>query len=275
MSPKKVFILFMSVALIFTSCSKYQKILKSTDNEAKFNAAVAYFEKKDYYRALPLFEELISVYRGQDRAEKIYYYYAYCNYYLEDYELAAYHFENFVNTFPRSQYTEECAFLHAYCFYKSSPDFSLDQENTIKAIAKMQIFVNKYPYSPRVAECNTLIDKLRYKLEEKAFSLSKLYYNKEDYKAAVTSFKNLTTDFPSTSFKEEAMYYITKSYYLYAHNSIENRKAERFSATVDAGNEFLNQFPNSKLAKEVRDIIESAKNQINKNKLTDTRPIKP
>lgn len=274
MSLKKILILFIGAALI-TSCSKYQKILKSTDSEAKFNAAVAYFEKKDYFRALPLFEELMPTYRGQGRAEKIYYYYAYCNYYLEDYELAAYHFENFVNTFPRSEYTEECAFLHAYCFYKSSPNFSLDQENTVKAIAKMQIFVNKYPASTRVAECNALIDKLRYKLEEKAFSLSKLYFNIDDYKAAVTSFKNLLTDFPATSFKEEAMYYVAKSYYLYARNSIETRKAERFSATIDTGNEFLNQFPGSEWAKEVREIVESSKNQINKNKFTDSRPIKP
>lgn len=271
---KKLFI-FLTALTLLASCSKYQKILKSTDSEAKFNAAVAYYEKKDYYRALPLFEELISVYRGQNRAEKVYYYYAYCNYYLEDYELAAFHFETFVNTFPRSEYTEECAFLHAYCFYKSSPEFSLDQENTLKAIAKMQIFVNRYPASTRVAECNTLIDKLRYKLEEKYFSVSKLYYDKADYKAAITSFKNLLTDYPATSFKEDAMYYIAKTYYLYAQNSVENRKAERFSATVDAGNEFLHQFPDSKSAKEVKDIVESSKNQINKNKLTDNRPIKP
>jgi outer membrane protein assembly factor BamD len=274
MSLKKIFILFIGVTL-FTSCSRYQKLLKSTDADAKFAAAVAYFDKKDYFRALPLFEELISVYRGQGRAEKVYYYFAYCNYYLEDYELAAYHFDNFVNTFPRSQYTEECAFLHAYCFYKSSPEFSLDQENTIKAIAKMQIFVNRYPASERVAECNALIDKLRYKLEEKEFSLSRLYYNKGDYKAAITSFKNLLTDYPSTSFKEDAMFYVAKSYYLYALNSIENKKAERLLATVDASNEFLNQFPESKSAKEIRQILESCKNQINKNKFTDSRAIKP
>jgi outer membrane protein assembly factor BamD len=263
---KKVFILLAALALL-ASCSKYQKILKSTDGDAKFNAAVAYFEKRDYFRALPLFEELVSIYRGQGRAEKVYYYFAYCNYYLEDYELAAYHFENFVNTFPRSEYTEECAFLHAYCYYKSSPEFSLDQENTSKAIAKMQIFVNKYPTSKRVAECNTLIDKLRYKLEEKSFSLSKLYFDIGDYKAAVTSFKNLLVEYPSTSFREDAMFYVAKSYYLYAQNSIETRKAERFSATVDAGNEFLNQFPDSKSAKEMREIVESSKSQINKNKI--------
>ena len=92
-----------TVLLVAVSCSKYQKILKSTDSDAKYNAAVKYYEKKDYYRALPLLEELITVYRGQGRAEKVYYYYAYSNYYLEDYELAAYHFETFANTFPKTR----------------------------------------------------------------------------------------------------------------------------------------------------------------------------
>ena len=85
---RKILFLFIA-AVVLASCSKYQKLLKSTDSEAKYNAAVKYYEKKDYYRSLPLFEELISLYRGQKRGESIYYYYAYSSYHLEDYELAA------------------------------------------------------------------------------------------------------------------------------------------------------------------------------------------
>jgi len=250
---------------MLASCSKYQKLVKSTDMDAKYTAAIKYYDKKDYYRATPLFEELISVFRGQARAEKVYYYYCYCNYYLEDYELAAYHFETFVNTFPKSEFTEECAFMHANCYYKNSPEYSLDQESTIKAIAKFQIFVNRYPQSKRLEECNTIIDKLRYKLEEKSFNISKLYYNTGNYKAAVTSFRNLMHDFPSTTFKEEAMYYIAKSYYLYAQNSIETRKKERFALVVETGNEFISNFPESKSAKEIKSLIENSRRQVSKN----------
>lgn len=252
------------VLAVLASCSRYQKILKGTDPEAKYNAAIKYYEKKDYYRALPLLEELISLYRGQQRGERIYYYYANSNYQLEDYEFAAFHFDNFVNTFPKSEFAEECAFMHAYCFYKGSPEYSLDQESTVKAIAKLQIFVNRYPQSSRLEECNALIDKLRYKLEQKWFDISKLYYNTGDYKAAVTAFKNMLHDFPSTTLKEEAMFYIAKSYYLYAQNSIETRKNERYSATIDAGNEFLSSFPESKSGREIKVLIEISKRHINK-----------
>ena len=54
--------------LLFSSCSKYQKILKSTDLNLKFDKAVAYYEKEDYNRALPLFEELSTVFRGSAKA---------------------------------------------------------------------------------------------------------------------------------------------------------------------------------------------------------------
>ena len=47
-------------------------MMKSTDMEAKYNAAVKYYEKKDYYHALQLFEELITVYRGTSKAEQSY-----------------------------------------------------------------------------------------------------------------------------------------------------------------------------------------------------------
>src|SRR5215210_3457287 len=144
---KKYFALLISVAMIFISCSKYQRVLKGTDMEKKYAYAEKYFQKKDYYRALQLLEELISVYKGTTKGEQTYYYYTYCNYYTGDYAMAAYHFNNFVQTYPNSKYAEEMQFMHAYCYYLDSPIPSLDQTNTLDAIEKFQLFINKFPKS--------------------------------------------------------------------------------------------------------------------------------
>ena len=89
---RKYFILLvLSFLLVGTAC-KYQKILKSTDLNLKYEMAVKYYEKKDYSRAFPLFEELLNLYKGTAKAQDIYYYYAMCNYGLDDYALASYHF---------------------------------------------------------------------------------------------------------------------------------------------------------------------------------------
>src|ERR1017187_5838846 len=110
-----------------TSCDNYSKMAKKASVEQKYQMAMAAFEKAEYYRALPLLEELITVYRGTANGEKVLYYYAYCNYNTNDFILAAYHFKSFVKQFPTSAKAEECAYMNAYCYYLTSPAYSLDQ----------------------------------------------------------------------------------------------------------------------------------------------------
>jgi outer membrane protein assembly factor BamD len=115
----KVRQLFLSGLILLTAvaCSKYQKVLKSNDYELKYVKAKEYYNKNDYFRALPLFEELVNVFKGTDRAENLYYYYAYCHFGLGDYMTAMYHFKNYASTFKNSEHEEECQYMYAYCFY--------------------------------------------------------------------------------------------------------------------------------------------------------------
>ena len=231
---------------------------------AKMEAAVRYFNKGDYYKALPLFEELIAVYRGTRKAEKTYYYYAYTNYRLHDYQAAAYDFENFTKTFPTREFTEECSFMHAYCFYQDSPKYSLDQSNTYTAINELQLFADKYPRSARIEECNKLIDQLREKLETKTYESAKLYYNMEAYKAATTTFKNLLHDFPSTKYRESALFLTFKAGFSFAEGSIDSKREERYHDALRSFGEFSIAFPESKHMKEAMDIADDIKKKLDK-----------
>ena len=258
--------------LLLTSCSEYTRIQKGQDVDAKLDLAIKLYNKSEYYKALPLFEELITVFRGTKKAEKTYYYYSYTNYRLGDFETAAYNFENFANTFPSSESAEECAFMHAYCYYESSPDFSLDQTSTIKAINELQLFTDRYPRSSNVEKCNNLIDQLRGKLELKAYNNAQMYYNMESYKAGITSFKILLHDFPSTNFKEDVLFKIVKASFLLAENSIEEKKSERYNETLLAHAEFISVFPDSRQREKVDAIAALARKKLIKlNILTAVR----
>ena len=249
--------------MIFSSCSDYTKLLKSTDYNKKYDAAIAFYEQKEYTKALALLQELVSVYRGTAKGEKIMYYYAYATYAVGDYLLAGYHFNNFVKTFPASDKTEECAFMYAYCYYLESPKYSLDQTDTKSAIKELQFFLNKYPESKRKEECNNLIQKLRGKLEEKYYRISKQYYFLDDYQAAITSFENVLKDFPDTRYREEVMYMIVKANYTFATKSIDNKKAGRLKAAIDSYNKFVSYFPeNSKYLREIDGYYAAAKKQL-------------
>ncbi|MCD4789761.1 MAG: outer membrane protein assembly factor BamD [Bacteroidales bacterium] len=238
-----------TVALI--SCSKYQRIQKNQDYQYKYEKAIEYYDKEDYYRALNLFDQVMPFFRGTKEAETISYKYAYAYYNQKDYILASYYFDRFAKTFPRSDKAEECAFMTAYCKYLDSPIYKLDQTNTIEAIKGLQLFANAYPNSERIEQCNELIDELRAKLQKKEFEIAKLYLKMDRYKAAVTSFENLLKEYPETEFREEAMFYSIKAYYFYASKSVKSKRKERYFEAVDIYNDFVIMYPDSDFNKDV------------------------
>jgi outer membrane protein assembly factor BamD len=256
---------YLSIGLLLfslVSCSDYQKLLTSTDYELVYKRAFEYFDKKDYTRASALFEQLIGLYRATDKAEEINYRYAYCYFHQQDYTTAAYYFQNFLVSFPGSPLAEECAFMVAYCLYEDSPNSNLDQTNTVKAITELQTFMNRYPASKRVEECNKLIDELRDKLVKKSFDSASLYFKLEDYKAAITALKNSLKEYPETQYREEMMFLILKSSYELARNSVYEKMRERYQVTVESYLTFKEEFPESKHLKEVERIFANASNNL-------------
>ncbi len=252
------FLLVLIPAMLLFSCGRYQRILKSSNYDEKYDAAIDYYEKGEFNKALPLLEELTTAFRGTTRGERVHYYFAYTNFYLEDYELASYHFKNFARTYPASTHTEESMFMSAKCFYLNSPSSSLDQSNSYSAIGEFQLFVNLYPHSKYVAECNELIDKLRLKLQTKQFENAKLYYNIGDYNASIVAFNNVLKDFPDSRYREEIMYLIVKSWHNYAKNSIDTKKGERYSQLIESYLKFVDNYPNSRYLKEAEGYYSDA-----------------
>ena len=265
---KRIYIILVLAALVLSSCSKHQKLLKSSDNEAKYAAAIQDYENHDYYRALQLFQQLINFYQGTEKAQKMQFYYAYCYYYQKDYILASYYFKRFTTNYPRSEYAEEAMYMNAYCYYLDSPPFSLDQTNTYTAINELQLFIDTYPNSDRVEECTNLIDRLREKLQKKAFNAANLYYKMQQYEAAITSYNTMLNDYPGTDYKEEILFNILKSYYYYGLKSIQSKQAERYQAALDAYNEFIFQYPDSKFLKDANAIRDQVKEKIESEQLT-------
>lgn len=260
-------LIFIFLFIIFNGCrSEYEKLKRSPDVAKKYEKAKEYYNKKDYFRALPLFEELVTIYRGTDEAETIYYYYAYCTYGMKDLLAARFHFKTFADTYPNSKYAEECRFMAAYCYYFESPTYSLDQENTYKAIESLQLFINLYPNSERVKESNDLIDKLRSKLELKSYEIAKLYYNIGDYKSAIISFRNSIDDFPDTKYREEMEYLMVKSSFLFAKNSVETKQIERYNETLKLFNTFAENYSNSDYIKDANNINRDALKELESKK---------
>lgn len=257
------FLGFMLLLSVFSCRSQFEKVRTSNDPELILKAANAYYDSEEYQKAQTLLELSLSNFRGRRESEDIYFRYAYTFYYTGQYILASYQFRNFAQTYSTSRYREESDFMEAYSNYRLSPTFRLDQSYTGKAIDGFQLFVNTYPQSERVEECNNLIDELRKKLEEKAFDEAKLYFDLRKYQSAIWVADNLLKDFPETDNAEEVRFLMARSAYLLAQNSVVDKQQERFEEAQVMAAEFLTKYKGSKYTKEISDIKKSSEKQIN------------
>ena len=110
-----------------------------------------------------------------------------------------------------------------------SPEYSLDQADTNKAIEKLQNFIDTYPNSEYLVEANALMRKMNEKLEKKVFENAKGYNTISDYKSAIVALDNFIADYPGTPFKEEALFYKYDSAYQLGINSVPAKMQERLN----------------------------------------------
>lgn len=266
--------LVLLVALAAGCKSKFEKLRASNNIAQKYQEAVKYYNNKKYSKALILFEDLVTKYRGQAEAEDLYYYTAYTNYYLRDYTSARFHFKQFTDTYPNSTRAEECRYMGAYCYFLESPKTGLDQEYTYRAIEALQLFINLYPNSERAQEASGLIQQLRDKLETKAFNNAKLYLDmglSDDYRAAVIAFDNVLREFPDTKYAEEMEFLSIKAQYLYANQSSTRRQEERFDEVLEMYNNFILAYPESKFRKDADQLKRDAESGIQQAKKYTTQ----
>ena len=219
--------------------------------------------KKRYANAQTLFEDIMPFYKTGKEFEDIYYKYAYCAYYQEDYTNAENLYKTFLEIFPNSSRSEEIDYMRSYCYYKQSPKSELDQTNTIKAMGMMQIFINTHPGSARIKEASDIIDICRAKMEKKDFLSAQLYYDIGQFRAAGVAFASLLNAFPESQKADEYHFMIIKSNYRFADElSVESKQAERFEQVITQCTDFIDRYPDSKLAKDVEHYLNLSRNNI-------------
>jgi outer membrane protein assembly factor BamD len=261
------YLYFIFALFIGVSCGKFRKIEKSQDWRVKYEAALNYYNnKKDYYRASVLFEQIIPVVRGLPEGEKVQFYLAYCQFYDKLYLLASEQFKTFYETYGRSSMAEEARYMFAYSLYSSSPKDNLDQSNSIDAMNAMQEFLNRFPNSKFRDQAIEVITTTQKKLERKGFDNAYQYYKMRQYKAAIVALNNFKNNFPDSEFLEQAYYLVIVSEYKLAEQSIYSKQEERYKGVVEHYKEFVDKYPSSTFLREGEKMYADSLEKLNKSK---------
>ena len=228
----------MMIAVLFSSCGEYNKILKSTDYELKYSYAKKYFNMKEFTKSATLLEELVPIYKGTASAEESLYLLAQSYYGQKDYLTASQYFNTYYTTYPKGEYTELARYYSGYGLYLDSPDPRLDQTQTYKAIAELQLYLEYYPQSERAKEAQNIMFELQEKLAFKELLATRLYYNLGTYmgnnfQSSVITAQNALKNYPYSKYREEFMYYVIQSKYELAMVSVEEKLQGRYRDVVD------------------------------------------
>lgn len=263
-------IITIFAAIALTSCGEYQKAQKSTDYDYKLDFAKRAFEQKKYVQSATILTDIVTVFKGTEKAEDALYLLALSHYENKDYTNSGAYFKTYYSRYPKGKYTELARFYCGYGYYLDSPDTQLDQSGTIKAIEELQAFLDYYPKSDKISIAQNAIFELQDKLTLKELQNAQLYYNLgnymgNNYESAVIVAKNAIKNYPYSRYKEDLEMLVLKARYQEATQSVEEKKIDRFRTVVDEYYSFINNYPDSPNRKEADNIFKIAQNHIEEN----------
>ena len=238
------------------SCkSQYEMLLSSNDVEAKYAAAMDYFNNKKYQKAAQLFESMAVLTSGTARDDTVQYYWGLSNYRFKDFYTAESNFARFVENFPRSPFAADAAFYRLDCMYRATYRWELDQLPTRSCMASISEYMRENPDdTPHIQACEEMMKDLQRRLDRKDFEAGRQYYTMEDYPAARVKLRNVLKNNADNMYREDVLYYTAMASYHYARLSVVDKQKERYLVFVDDYLNFTGEYPDSHYRNELDGI---------------------
>ncbi len=247
---KKILFLII-VSIYFFGCSSSVNTVNMTPDE-RLNYAKSLYNDEDYLDALNEFQSLILQYPGNSIIDDAQYYLAMTRFKRGEYIMGAYEFSKLVKNMPASTYLADAQFMLAECYYELSPNYTLDQKYTKKAIEEFQAFIDFFPTNPKVTEAEKKISEMNDKLALKEYNSAGIYEKMDDYSASLIYYTDVIDTYHDTKYAPLAMYDKIKI--------LLDRK--RNDEALSEMSKFLDKYPNDSNADEIRKLKTSIENKL-------------
>ena len=271
---KKNLILLVVAALAFCRCAKtFNQVLKSPDNEYKYEYAKELYASGKYSQAISLLQDVVTILKGTEKAEESLFMLSMAQFHYKDYETAAEYFKRYCKSYPKGIYAEQACYYIGESLYYSTPEPRLDQTETVNAIAAFQEFLDIYTDSKGKERAQERLIQLQDKLVRKELLSAQLYFNLgsyfgncltggSNYEACIITSQNALKDYPYSREREAFSLLIMKSKYHLAKQSVEAKQEERYRDAEDECYGFINEYPESKDRKLAENYIAQCKKRL-------------
>src|SRR3989339_161433 len=251
---EKIFALYFLI-LIFFGCSSSIDTANLGSQE-RLDYAIRLYNDEDYEIAITELQAIILQFPGNAAVDNAQYYLAMSRLKRGELILAAFEFSKLIKNMPVSEFVPQAQFMLAESYYELSPNYTLDQKYTKKAIEEYQAFLDFFPANPNVAEAEKKIRELYDKLALKEYSNALIYEKLEYYTAATRYYDSVVEVYHDTQYAPMALY-----------NKISLlRSREKTRDALDEISKFLQRYPNDQRAKEMENLKTSLENLLSASK---------
>jgi len=261
--PVSYFVAALATLLLFTACSGSQRLRYASAEEA-YEKGMREFEDEDYDTAIKFFRAVFQYGRGNEYAADAQFRLAESYQNRKQYRLAATEYERFAQLYRSDQRVPVAQFRRANMYYRSAPQYQLDQSDSRKAITFYQIFIERYPQHELVGTAQQHVEELRGKLARKKYEAAQLYERRKMYEAAAQTYVSLFDTYPETKWADDALLGAIRSYVDYADNSVQSKQEERYREAVNNYERLAQLFPDSPRTKQAQSLYERAQTAINR-----------
>ena len=202
----KIYLVISSVFLVLLlGCSSTKDVAEMTSDE-RLQYAMGLYNDEDYLEASTEFEALLLQYPGSSIVDDAQYYLGMCKYNRDEFILAAYEFSKLIKNMPASELVPNAQFMLAESYYELSPNYTLDQKYTVKAIEEYQAFIDFFPLNEKVAEAEQKITELNDKLAHKEYTIAYIYERMDYYTASLKYYESCVETYHDTKYAPMALY---------------------------------------------------------------------
>lgn len=121
--------------------------------------------------------------------------------------------KRYLSLYPQSEDAAYAQYIVGLAYWKQIPSVTQDQRAAAQTIEAMQAVVDDYPQSEYVEDAQTKIRFARDQLAGKEMQVGRYYLERKEFIAAVSRFRTVVEQYPTTNQIEEALARLVETYY--------------------------------------------------------------
>ncbi len=180
--------------------------------EQLYNQAAERIDRKDYVRAIQLFEEVERQHPYSEWARKSMVMSAYASYKSRDYAAAISGAERYLSLHPGGSEAAYAYYLTAISHFDQIVDVGRDQATTEKARTALTDVIRRFPDSDYARDARVKLDMVNDQLAGKEMTIGRWYLRSNQTLAAINRFKTVVEKYETTSHTAEALHRLVEAY---------------------------------------------------------------